>query len=163
MSSPRLNAALVIASIVVASGIAGAAIDRAFVVRGGGRAQRAPSSVGGGGGGGGGGGRGGRLSPEVEAKRRSDMLDRMSRELALTPAQRAGFDSVMQRTDSSLRAVRREMQPKIQQVFEVSRAEMVARLDTTQRVKFNAMRRGGPPREYRDGGERGERSGQRRQ
>jgi len=80
----------------------------------------------------------------------------MAKDLSLTAAQRAGFDSVMQRTDSLLRAVRREMQPKIQQVFEASRAEMAARLDTTQRVKFNAMRRGGPPREFR-GGERGER------
>jgi hypothetical protein len=56
------------------------------------------------------------------------------------------------------------MQPKIQQVFESSRDEMVARLDTTQRVKFNAMRRGGPPREFRGGGERGGgKPGERRQ
>jgi hypothetical protein len=69
------------------------------------------------------------------------MLDRMTRELALSPAQRAGFDSVFQRTDSLLRAVRREMQPRISQVFESSHAELRARLDSAQLVKFSAMRR----------------------
>ena len=153
MIPPRLRAGLVIASIVLASGIAGAAIDRAFIARGGTR----PSAVNIGPGGGGG-GRGGRPTPEQEAKRRSDMLDHMSKDLSLTAVQRAGFDSIMQRTDSLLRAVRREMQPKIQQVFEASRAEMVARLDTTQRAKFDAMRSHGPQREFR-GGDRGERDG----
>jgi hypothetical protein len=157
----RLRAGLVIASIVLASGIAGAAIDRAFIARRGGRP--APTREMGGGGGGGGGRGGGRSWPEQEARRRAEMLDHMTKELTLTAAQRAGFDSVMQRTDSSLRAVRREMQPKIQQVFEASRAEMLARLDTTQRVKFNAMRRGGPPREYRQGERGGEKPAERRQ
>ncbi|HEV7994296.1 MAG TPA: hypothetical protein VGP25_20900 [Gemmatimonadaceae bacterium] len=161
MIPPRLRAGLFIASIVVASGIAGAALDRAFVARGAGR----PPAVGtGAGGGGGGGGRGGRpMSPEQEAKRRSEMLDHMTTDLSLTPVQRAGFDSVMQRTDSALRAVRREMQPKFQQLFETSRGEMLARLDTAQRVKFNAMRRGGPPRDFRDGERGGGKPDERRQ
>ena len=42
---PRLRATLVIASIAVASGIAGAAIDRTFLVRGGG--HRGPPGDGG--------------------------------------------------------------------------------------------------------------------
>jgi len=152
---PRLRAALVIGSIVVASGIAGAAIDRAFIARGG----RRPAGVVAGGGGGGGGPRGGgggpgRSFPEQEARRRGEMLERMTKELTLSTAQRASFDSIMQRTDSSLRLVRREMQPKIMQVFEGGRAEMVARLDSTQRVKFNAMRKG-PPRDFRNGDGRG--------
>jgi len=150
---PRLRAALVLGSIIVASGIAGAAIDRAFIARS--RGQQ-PVAMGTGMGGGprGGGGGPGRSWPEQEARRRNEMLDRMTKELSLSTAQRAGFDSVMQRTDSSLRLVRREMQPKIQQVFEGSRAEMVARLDSTQRVKFNAMRKG-PPRDFRNGDGRG--------
>jgi hypothetical protein len=148
-----LRAALVIGSIVVASGIAGAAIDRAFIVRGGSRPAAARQTGGGGEGGGGRGG--GRSWPEQEAKRRTEMLDHMTKDLSLSTAQRAAFDSIMQRTDSSLRTVRREMQPKIMQVFEASRAEMAARLDSAQRVKFNAMRRGGAPREFREGGERG--------
>jgi hypothetical protein len=150
---PRLRAALVIGSIVLASGIAGAAIDRAFIARGGRRPVAAPGGVGGGGPRGGGGGPG-RSWPEQEARRRNEMLEHMSKDLSLTPAQRAGFDSIMQRTDSSLRTVRREMQPKIQQVFEAGRAEMMTRLDSTQRVKFNAMRKGSP-REFRGGDGRG--------
>ncbi|MEO8562835.1 MAG: hypothetical protein ABI601_12210 [bacterium] len=156
MIQPSLRAGLVIAAIVVASGIAGAAIDRAFIARGTGHPVAVRSDSAGGGGRRGG---GNRPWPEQEAKRRTEMLDHMAKDLVLTPAQRAGFDSIMQRTDSSLRAVRREMQPKIAQVFEVSRVEMSARLDTTQRVKFNAMRRGGTPREFRDGDHGGKPAG----
>jgi hypothetical protein len=125
---------LVIAAVVVASAIAGAAVDRNVVMR---NVRR------GGGGGGWGPGRGG-PPPEMEARRRTEMLDRMTKELSLTPAQRAGLDSVFQRTDSSLRAIRREMQPRLKQVFETSRAEMNARLDSAQRVKLASMRFGGP-------------------
>ena len=132
---PRLRAGLVIAAVVVASAIAGAAVDRNVVMR----------NVRRGGGGGWGPGRGGPPAPEMEARRRTEMLDRMTKELSLSPAQRAGLDSVFQRTDSSLRAIRREMQPRLKQVFEASRAEMNARLDSTQRQKLAAMRFGGPP------------------
>ena len=131
---PRLRAGLVIAAVVVASAIAGAAVDRNVVMR---NVRR------GGGGGGWGPGRGG-PPPEMEARRRTEMLDRMTTELSLSPAQRAGLDSVFQRTDSSLRAIRREMQPRLKQVFEGSRTEINARLDSTQRVKLASMRFGGP-------------------
>jgi hypothetical protein len=80
------------------------------------------------------------------------MLDRLSAELALPPLQRAGVDSIFQRTDSSLRAIRREMQPRLQQVFERSRAEIDARLDSAQRAKFAKRRRGyGGGRDWRGG------------
>jgi hypothetical protein len=138
---PRLRAGLVIAAVVVASAIAGAAIDRNLVM-----SHARPV---------GGGGRGRPPSGDFEARRRNDMLERMSRELSLTPAQRAGLDSVFQRTDSSLRAIRREMQPRLKQVFEASRAEMNARLDSTQRQKLAAMKFGGPPRGWEGGGRGG--------
>jgi hypothetical protein len=124
---------LVIATVVVASAIAGAAVDRNVVMR----------NVRRGGGGGWGPGRGG-PPPEMEARRRTEMLDRMTKELSLSPAQRAGLDSVFQRTDSSLRAIRREMQPRLRKVFEASRTEMNARLDSTQRQKLASMRFGPP-------------------
>jgi len=144
--SSRLRAGLVIAAVVVGSAIAGAAIDRSVVTHG--RPNRGRD---------GGGGWGGRPSPEQEAKRRQEMLDHMAKDLSLTAAQRAGLDSVFQRSDSAFRAIRREMQPKLQAVFETSRSEINARLDSAQRVKFAAMRRpgggpggpGGPPRDYR--------------
>ena len=139
---PRLRAGLVIAAVVVASGIAGAAVDRNVVMR---NARR---------GGGGSGDRRGPPPPEMEARRRAEMLDKMTKELSLSPVQRAGLDSVFQRTDSSLRAIRREMQPRLKQVFETSRAEMNARLDSTQRRKLAGMKFGGPPRGW-DGGRGG--------
>ena len=128
---PRLRAGLVIAAVVVASAIAGAAIDRNVVMRhvrgDGGGPRRGPPSA------------------DWESRRRAEMLDRMTKELSLTPTQRAGLDSVFQRTDSSLRAIRREMQPRLKQVFETSREEMNARLDSTQRQKLASMKFGGPP------------------
>jgi hypothetical protein len=136
--APRLRAGLVIGAVVVASAIAGAAIDRTVVSRG---SRHAPR------GGAGGGER--RAMPEQEQRRRTEMLDRLTADLALTPAQRAGVDSIFQRTDSSLRAIRREMQPRLQQVFERSRAEIDARLDSAQRAKFAKRRRGyGGPRDW---------------
>lgn len=115
---PRLRATLVIAAIAIASAIAGAAIDRSFLVH---QPRRGPRAGGPGAG---------------EARRRTEMLDRMSRDLTLTPVQRTGIDSIFQRTDSTLRAIRQEAEPRVRQVLERSRAEIAARLDATQREKF---------------------------
>jgi len=131
--SPRVRAGLVIAAVVVASAIAGAAVEHAVM-------QHRPFRDGG--------WRGG-PPPEMEARRRGEMLDHMTRDLSLTPAQRAGIDSIFQRTDSSLRSIRREMQPRLREVFERSRVEINARLDSTQRAKFAARRPVGPPRDWR--------------
>ena len=131
MISPRLRAGLVIAAVVVASAIAGAAVEHAVM-------QHRPARDG---------GRRG-PPPEMDARRRGEMLDRMSRDLSLSPAQRAGIDSIFQRTDSSLRTIRREMQPRLREVFEKSRVEINARLDSAQRVKFASRRPNGPPRDW---------------
>jgi len=121
---------MVIAVIVVCSALAGVAIDRVLFQR---VARRRPPAVGG----------PARGSPEADLKRRRDMLDRMTTQLTLSTSQRQGIDSVMQRTDSSLRVIRSEMQPRLQQVFQASRADIEARLDSMQKVKFKAMQ---PPR-----------------
>jgi Spy/CpxP family protein refolding chaperone len=147
-----LRAGLVIGAVVIASGIAGAAIDRSLMMHRG--PQMRPD--------------GGRRGPPqaLEQGRRNAMLERMSKELSLTPAQRAGLDSIFQRTDSSLRAIRRETQPRLQQVFERSNAEVNARLDPAQREMFAKMhQKGRPSRDgFRDGGgERGMRSDSARQ
>ena len=126
MKAGSARAAMVIAVIVICSALAGVAIDRVAFQR---MARRRPPGAGG----------PGRGSPEADLKRRKDMLDRMTKELALSASQRQGIDSVMQRTDSSLRAIRSEMQPRLQKVFEGSRTEIEARLDSAQRVKFKAM------------------------
>ena len=140
MIPPGLRAGLVIGAVVIASAIAGAAIDRSLLMRG--PAMRQD---------------GGRRGPPqaLEQSRRAAMLDRMTKELALTPAQRAGIDSIFQRTDSSLRAIRRESQPRIQQIFERSTVEVNARLDSTQRVKFAQMhQKRRPSRDGFRGGDR---------
>jgi Spy/CpxP family protein refolding chaperone len=121
MNGGRGRAALVIAAIVVGSALAGAAADRMFLARGhGGRGGSSRSASNGG----------------NDARRRAEMLDRMTRDLNLSTAQRSGIDSVMQRTDSALRAVRGEMQPRLRQIFDSSRAQIASRLDSTQRAKF---------------------------
>lgn len=139
MIPPRLRAGLVLSAVVLGSAVAGAAIDRTLLVRRSAPTEvRADSGQRRGGGGPGdrrGGGRGG-SSPQSEARRRNWMLDRLTRELALTPPQRAGIDSIMQRTDSSLRVIRQEMQPRLHQVFEASRAQISERLTPEQRAKY---------------------------
>ena len=120
MNTNRARAGLVIAAIVVGSMIAGAGIDH-WVTSRNTRPRRPPP---------------GSLTPEEAAKRRAETLDRMTKDLALSPNQRAGIDSVMQRTDSALRVVRSEMQPRLRQIFDGSRAEISARLDSAQRVTF---------------------------
>jgi Spy/CpxP family protein refolding chaperone len=144
---PRLRAGLVIGAVVIASGIAGAAIDRAFLAR------RPPRSD----------GRRGGPPPEMEQRRRAQMLDKLTSELSLTPTQRAGLDSIFQRTDSTLRAIRREAQPRIQQVFERSNADINARLDSAQRAKFATLRHKRGSGEHRGGGRRGSRGDSARQ
>ncbi|MEO7713716.1 MAG: hypothetical protein ABIV10_12445 [Gemmatimonadaceae bacterium] len=130
MSPSRGRAALIIAAIVIGSAIAGAGLDRVLVMRGS-RHYR------------GGGPRSGEMSLEMTARRRAAMLERMSKDLSLTPLQRAAIDSIMQQTDSSLRVVRGEMQPRLTQIFDQSRAEIGARLDSTQREKFKRRPRHG--------------------
>ena len=147
MIPPRLRAGLVIGAVVIASGIAGAAIDRAFLAR------RPPRSD----------GRRGGPPPEMEQRRRAQMLDKLTSELSLTPTQRSGLDSIFQRTDSTLRAIRRDAQPRIQEVFERSKADINARLDSAQRAKFATLRQGRGPGEHRGGGRRGSRGDSARQ
>ena len=138
---------MVIGAVVIASAIAGAAIDRAFLVR---RSPRGDVRRGG-------------PQPAWEQHRRTQMLDNLTRELSLTPTQRAGLDSIFQRTDSTLRSIRRETQPRIQQVFEQSKADINARLDSTQRAKFATLRPGRGSGEHRGGGRRGSRGDSARQ
>lgn len=115
--SGRMRAGLLIAVIAVCSALAGAAVDRALLTRG----HRW---------------RGGRMTAEQETHRRHEMLDHLTRDLGLSTTQRSAVDSIMQRTDSTLRVLRREMQPRVQQVFESSSAQISARLDAGQRAKF---------------------------
>lgn len=125
MTNGRARAAIIIAAIAIGSAIAGAGIDRWVVTHSPRRGRGGPLSA---------------QSPEAAARRRAEMLEHMTKDLSLTPAQRAGIDSIMQRTDSALRVVRGEMQPRLTAIFDSSRAEISARLDSAQRVKFEQQR-----------------------
>jgi hypothetical protein len=130
VNANRLRAALVIAAIVIGSALAGAGIDH-WAMRNARRSRGGPP---------------GSSTPQEAAKRRAEILDRMTKDLELSAGQRAGIDSVMQRTDSALRVVRSEMQPRLRQIFDSSRAEIASRLDSTQRVKFAKLQ---PPKRRR--------------
>ena len=119
MTGSRLRAAVVIAVIAVGSGIVGAAIDHAVMMRP--RRLRGPAPA---------------ATGDATARRRAEMLGRLTTELGLRPDQRAAIDSVMQRTDSALRAVRLEMQPQVRHILDDSRAQIAARLDSAQRARF---------------------------
>ena len=127
MTTSRVRAALVIAAVVIGSALAGAGLDRWLVTHGPRRGHGGSMSS-------------ATVSPEAAARRRAQMLERMRKDLDLTAAQSAAIDSIMQRTDSALRVVRGEMQPRLTAIFQSSRAEISARLDSAQRVKF-AQRR----------------------
>lgn len=133
MKGGRARAGLVIALIVISSAIAGAALDHALR----GQMRRHPSGPPGFG--------RGAPSAERDAKRRAELLERTTKELGLNPSQRAGIDSVMQRTDSSLRVIRGEMEPRFKAVFDSSRAQISARLDSAQRQQFAKRGRGRRP------------------
>lgn len=122
MIGGRLRAALVIVAVVIGSALAGAAIDHALMLRYPRRFRAAP--LGGG--------------PDAAARRRDDMLARLTRELTLQPAQRAAIDSIMRRTDSALREVRMQTQPQVQRILDGSRREIAGRLDSAQRARYVA-------------------------
>lgn len=120
MSASRQRAAIVIAAVAIGSALAGAAVDHAIVLRNPRRFR--PLPFGG--------------TEEAAASRRSDMLERLTHELSLRPDQRVAIDSIMWRTDSVLRGVRQEMQPRVQRILDESRRQIEGRLDSAQRVTF---------------------------
>ena len=129
IASPS-RAALIIVAVVIGSALAGAAVDHAIVLRNPRRFQRSLLATG----------------TEAAESRRTDMLERLTDELSLRPEQRAAIDSIMRRTDSVLRDLRLEVQPRVQQALDDSRHQIEGQLDSTQRASFNARQ---PARRWR--------------
>ena len=130
MTSSSLRAGVVIGIIALCSALAGAAFERSVIQKM--MVQRRPPAPFGPGG-------PGRFTREADSRRRTDMLDRMTEDLTLTPTQRASIDSVMQQSDSVLHGIRLEIQPRIEQVLAASRAAIDAKLDAGQRLKYEKM------------------------
>jgi hypothetical protein len=129
IASPS-RAALVIVAVIIGSALAGAAVDHAIVLRNPRRFQSTFLMDG----------------TEAAASRRTDMLERLTDELSLRPHQRAAIDSIMRRTDSVLRELRLEVQPRVQQALDDSRRQIEGQLDSTQRASFEARQ---PARRWR--------------
>jgi hypothetical protein len=127
MTSSRLRAGIIIGVIALCSALAGAAVERSVIQKV--IVPRRPLPALG----------AGRFTREADTRRRSDMLDRMEKDLELTPTQRAGIDSVMQHSDSLLHDIRMEIQPRVEQVLANSRSAIDLRLEPEQRVKYEKM------------------------
>ena len=129
IASPS-RAALVIVAVIIGSALAGAAVDHAIVLRNPRRFQPTFFMEG----------------TDAAASRRTDMLERLTDELVLRPEQRTAIDSIMRRTDSVLRELRLEVQPRVQQALDESRRQIEGQLDSTQRASFEARQ---PARRWR--------------
>jgi Spy/CpxP family protein refolding chaperone len=75
------------------------------------------------------------------------MSDRIARQLALTPAQRARVDSILARNLRDIEQVRQDVRPRMREIFARTRAQMDSVLTPEQRTKldelFQRRRRGG--------------------
>jgi Spy/CpxP family protein refolding chaperone len=152
MTSPnlargRILAGLVLFLVAVAGGLTAVVLDR-FVLRPPpgphfpGRAPRPPS-------------------PERERAAR----DRFAKELGLSPAQRVRIDSLMDRQLKEIRAVRQQVQPRLDSIVTQTRREIDAILTPEQRKKAEELARnrfggregwkGGPDLGPPDGGPMG--------
>ena len=72
--------------------------------------------------------------PRPEVKRW--MLDRLDRDLKLTPEQHARIDSVLTRRESDLRALMSEARPRFEAIATRTRAEIQAVLTPAQQEEF---------------------------
>lgn len=64
------------------------------------------------------------------------MLERLDRELKLTPEQHARIDSVLTRRESDLRALMMEARPRFEAIATKTRTEIQAVLTPDQQEKF---------------------------
>lgn len=126
----RTRAVLVIVAIIIGSALSGAAVDHAIVLHNPRRFRPVPFGG----------------NAKAAESRRSEMLRTLTGELSLRPDQRAAIDSIMQRTDSVLRDLRLETQPRVQKVLDDSRKQIESRLDASQRATFAARQ---PARTWR--------------
>ncbi|HEU4630199.1 MAG TPA: hypothetical protein VFS08_10680 [Gemmatimonadaceae bacterium] len=140
MIAGRTLAIAVLAAAVLGGVSAGIALDRWLLLPGDaeaaaapdpGRATRAP-------GGARREGRRGFPSPEWERQ----MRDRLSDELGLTAEQRARFDSLLTRQARDFRAIREEMQPRIDSLLAHTRVAMDSILTPAQQEKLRTLRHG---------------------
>ena|SRR5438067_2872492 len=124
----RSLAVIVISAIIIASVVAGVAIDRVLL------RPSAPtmladtgfhplSSA--------------LRSPTPEERRR--LRSELTRELGLTPAQDSAFDSIMMQRAGEFSALREEIRPRVERLVSDVRSDMEQVLSPTQRERFRRL------------------------
>lgn len=125
----RRMAGLVMVLIALGGGVAGVALDRLVFLPW--HFQGRPFGP----------GRGGPPGRDME----QHIRDHFAKELGLTAEQKQKVDSLMERQMAEFRAVRSEMQPRIDTIFSVTRRAIDSILTPDQRTKAEElMRRRGP-------------------
>jgi len=125
----RALAVIVISAIILASVVAGVAIDRVLL-----RAPAAPtmladtgfhplSSA--------------LRSPTPEERRR--LRNELARELSLTPAQDSAFDAIMMQRAGEFSALREEIRPRVERLVSDVRSDMEQVLTPAQRERFRRL------------------------
>jgi Spy/CpxP family protein refolding chaperone len=124
----RMIAGLVLLLVALAGGLAGVAVDRLVLLPHlfGGR-DVGPR------------GRHGPPPPNHEFR------DRFAHDLGLTDDQRVRIDSIMDRQMREVRAIRREVQPRVDSIIGRTRHELDAVLTPDQRQKAEILRKKHPP------------------
>jgi Spy/CpxP family protein refolding chaperone len=74
-----------------------------------------------------------------------EFRDRFARELGLTPEQQIRIDSIMDRQGLELRAVRGQVQPKLDSIISGTRRSLDSVLTPEQRKKADTIRKRHPP------------------
>jgi hypothetical protein len=145
--STRRQATLVLVLVLLAGMLIGMAADRLWLRRHwGGRPGRGgpggPFAEGQGRGPGGPPGifRGGMppvMTPEFAAKRRQEMVRRLTRDLDLTSTQQQAIDSIMAGNEAEFQALEQEMRPRMKSFLERTRGQIDSVLTPAQREKFH--------------------------
>jgi hypothetical protein len=127
--SPRALAVLVIAGLIVGSGLAGVAIDRTVL-----RPTQAPSILSDNG-----------FHPLSTALRAPTPEDRrrlrreLTRELQLTPHQDSALDAIMAQRARQFSALREEIRPRVERLVSEVRSDVEQILTPAQRDRFRRL------------------------
>ena len=74
-----------------------------------------------------------------------EFRDRFAHDLGLTDDQQVRIDSIMDRQMREVRAIRRQVQPRVDSIISGARRELDAVLTPEQRLKAEALRKQHPP------------------
>ena len=133
----RMIALLVLLLVAIAGGLAGVALDRLYLMP---RMAHGPRGHGGPGG-----------------PHNREFRDRFAREVGLTPDQRTRIDSIMDREGREMRAMRGQIQPRLDSIITRTRRSLDSVLTPEQRKKAEAIRKrhprppGPPPGDFPPG------------